>query len=113
MLKKDEEYDWVDKGATLLDQKLTTMKAFPLGRFGGPLISEGRCDVSPPKVPSFGMLGKTSTSSETSVSKRVGKVPLGNRPDSQESGILTGVALVGLRVGQLKMGRPLVFTARR
>ena len=71
---------------------MTSVKAFPSGTFGGSLVSEGHRDVSPPKVTSFGTLGQPSTSDEISTSKRAGKAPLGNRPDSPKSGISMGVA---------------------
>ena len=48
LLEKDEEDDWVDKGATLLDQKVTLVKASPSGTSGGSLISEGHHDVHHP-----------------------------------------------------------------
>ena len=77
------------------------------------MVSEGHHDVSPSKVTSFGTLGWPSTSGETGTSKRASKVPLVDRPDSPESSISMGAAPVGLRVGQLKMDMPLVFTANR
>ena len=77
-LEKDEEDDWVNKGTTLLDQKAIAVKAFPLGTLGGPSISDGHRDVSPPKVTGFGPLGRPSTFGETGTSKRAGKVPLGD-----------------------------------
>ena len=52
-------------------------------------------------------------SGDVSTSKQAGKIPLGNRPDSPESGVGMGAALAGLRVGQLKMDMPPVFTANR
>ena len=80
LLEKDEEDDWVDRGAALLDQEALNVKAFPSRTFRCPLISEGHRDVSPPKVPSFGMLGKANTFGETGTSKRADKVPLCNKP---------------------------------
>ena len=38
---------------------------------------------------------------------------MGNRPNSPESGVSVGVTPAALRVGQLKMDMPLVFTASR
>ena len=40
-------------------------------------------------------------------------MPLGDKPDSPELGISMAAAPAGLRVGQLKMDMPLVFTASR
>ena len=58
LLEKDEEdEDGLDKGAALLDQKTTTVDAFPSRTFGGPLSGEGHCDVSPAKFTNFGTLG--------------------------------------------------------
>ena len=54
-----------------------------------------------------------NTSGDANTSKRAGKVPLGDRPDSLESGVSVGAAPTGLRVGQLKMEMPLVFIASR
>ena len=99
LMEKDEEEDVDDKGATLLGQKTTAVKAFPTWTFGGPLIREGHHDVSPPKFTSFGSLGKPRTSGDTSASKRVGKVPLDHKPNSPELGISKAAALVGLHVG--------------
>ena len=77
------------------------------------MVNEGHCDISPPKVTGFGTLGPPNTFGEISTSKRVGKVPLGDRHDSLESGISMGAAPARLRVGQLKMDVPLVFIASR
>ena len=52
-------------------------------------------------------------SGDASMSKQATKIPLGNRPDSPESGINVGAAPAGLRVGQLKIDMPPVFTASR
>ena len=52
-------------------------------------------------------------SDDANTSKQAGKIPLGDRPDSPESGINVGAAPVGLRVGQLKMDMPPIFTASR
>ena len=109
MMEKDEEDDADDKGATLLGQKTIAVKAFPTWTSGGPLISEGHHDVSPPKFTSFRTLGKASTLGDTSASKRAGKVPLDHRPNSPESGISRGAAPTRLRVGQLKMDLPPIF----
>ena len=111
MLEKDEEdEDWVSKGLPDLGQKMTTMKTCPSGAAGGSLFSEGHRTVSPPKMPSF---GGPNTSGDASTSKQAGKIPLGNRPDSPESGVNMGAAPAGLCVGQLKMDMPPVFTASR
>ena len=92
---------------------MTLVKAFPSRTFGGSLVSEVHCNVSPPKVIGFGTLGWPSTSCEIGTSKRASKVPLGDRPDSPESGISRGAALMGLHVDWLKMDVPLVFIASR
>ena len=111
LLEKDEEdEDWVSKGLPDLGQQTPTMKGFPLGVARGSLFSEGHHTVSPPKMPSF---GGSNTSGDASTSKQAGKIPLGNRPDSLESGINVGAAPAGLHVGQLKMDMPPVFTASR
>ena len=89
------------------------MKAFPLGTFGGSMVTEGHRDVSPPKVTSFGTLGRPNTSGEAGTSKRAGKVPLGDRPDLPDSSIRTGATPIGLHVGQLKIDMPPIFTASR
>ena len=86
------------------------MKAFPSGAVGGSLFSEGHRTVSPPKLPIF---EGPNMSSDASTLKQAGKVPLGNRPDSPESGVSVGAAPTGLRVGQLKMDMPPVFIASR
>ena len=100
LLEKDEEdEDWFGKGIPDLGQKTTLVKALSSGTFGGSLISEGHHDVSLPKVTNFGTLGRPNTFGETSTSKRTSKVPLGNRTDSPESGISSGVEPVGLHVG--------------
>ena len=97
LLEKDEEdEDWVSKGLPDLGQKTTTVKAFPSGAVGGSLFSEGRCTVSPPKMPTF---RGPNTCGDASTPKQAGKIPLGNRPHSPESGISVGAALAGLRVG--------------
>ena len=82
----------MDKGATLLNQKSTTMKTFPLGTLGGPLICKGHHDISPTKVIGFSPLGRPSTSGATGTSKSARKLLLGNIPGSLESSITTGVA---------------------
>ena len=109
LLEKDEEDDdWVSKGLPDLDKEMLKKKSFPSEAAGGSLFSEGHRTISPPKMSSFGgpnMFGDASTS------KKAGKVPLGNRPDSPESGISIEAAPVGLRVGQLKMDMPPVFSA--
>ena len=64
----------------------------------------------PQKCLSF---GGPNTFGDASTSKQAGKIPLGNRPDSPKSGISVGAAPAGLRVGQLKMDMPPVFTASR
>ena len=111
LLEKDEEdEDWVSKGLPDLDQEKTMMKAFPSGATGGSLFNEGHHTVSPPKMPSF---GGPNMSGNASTSKQAGKIPLGTRPDSPESGINVGAAPAGLRVGQLKMDMPPVFTTNR
>ena len=61
----------------------------------------------------FGSLGGPNTSGAAGTSKGVGKVPLGDRPDSPESGVNVGAAPAGFCVGQLKMDMPPVFTIRR
>ena len=104
---------WVGKGTPVLGQKMTTVKSFTSGTFGGSLISEGHRNVSSLKVTGFGTLGRPSTSGETGRSKRDSKVPLGDRPDSPESSLCMGAALAGLRVSQLKMDMPPVFIASR
>ena len=86
------------------------MKAFPSGATGGSLFSEGHRTVLPPKMPSF---GGPNMSGDASMLKQAGKITLGNRPDSTESGINVEAVLAGLRVGQLKMDVPLVFTASK
>ena len=110
LLEKDEAEDWVGKGLPDLGQKTTTMKAFPLGVAGGSLFSEGHRTIAPPKLPIF---GGPNTFGDASTSKQAGKVPLGNRPDSPKSGVSVGVAPVGLRIGQLKMDMPPIFTTSR
>ena len=62
------------------------------------MSSEGDRDVSPPNFTSFGTLGGSNTFGETVTSKRSGKIPSGDRPDSPESGISTGAEPVGLFV---------------
>ena len=112
MLEKDEEDDddWVSKGLPDLGQEKTMTKAFPLGVASGSLFSEGHRTVSPPKLQIF---GGPNTFGNASTSKTAGKVPLLNRPDSPDSGVSIGAAPIGLRVGQLKMDMPPVFTASR
>ena len=87
------------------------MMAFSTGTFGGPMISEGHCNVSPPEFTNFGTLGKSNTSDETGTSKKVGKAALGDRPNTPQSSISRCVEPAGLHVGQLKMDMPLVFSA--
>ena len=80
LLEKDEEDEnWDGKGLPNLGQKTTTMKASPLGVFGGSMVNEGHQIVSPPKMTGFGTLGGPNTSSGASTSKGASKVPLGNR----------------------------------
>ena len=111
LLEKDEEDEaWVSKGLPDLGQETPTMKAFPSGVAGGSLFSEGHRTVSPPKMLSF---GGPNTPGNASTSKQAGKVLLGNRPKSPDSGINVAAAPAGLRVGQLKMDMPPVFTASR
>ena len=55
--KDGEEEDWVGKGLPDPGQKVTPVKAFQSGTFGGSMVSEGHRDISPPKVPSYGTLG--------------------------------------------------------
>ena len=75
--KDEEDEDWVGKGMLDLGQKTTLVKALPSRTFGGPLVNEGHCDISLPKVTSLRTLGQPSTSGETDTSKRASKVPLG------------------------------------
>ena len=113
MLEKDEEEeddDWVSKGLPDLGQEKPKMKVFPSGAATGSMFSKGHRTVSPPKLQIF---GGPNTSGDASTSKTAGKVPLLNRPDSPDSGVSTGAAPAGLRVGQLKMDMPPVFTAGR
>ena len=111
MLEKDEEDDdWVSKGLPDLDQETPKMKGFPSGVDGSSLFSKGHRTISLPKMPSF---GGPNTSGDASTSKKAGKVPLRDRPDSPDLGISVGAAPAGLRVGQLKMDMPPVFTASR
>ena len=86
LLEKDEEddEDWVSKGLPGLGQETLKMKAFPSGVTGGSLFSEGHRTISPPKLPSF---GGPNTSGDASMSKKAGKIPLGDGPDSPDSGI--------------------------
>ena len=74
------------------------------------MVSKGHRIVSPPKMPIF---RGPNTSGGASASKEAGKVPLGDRPNSFASGVSVEAAPMGLHVGQLKMGMPLVFIARR
>ena len=111
--KEEEEEDWVGKGLPNVRQKTTSMKAFTSRTFGGSMVSEGHQIVSPPKMTSFENSGGPSTSGEDSTSKRAGKIPPGDKPDSPESSVSMGVVLAGLCVGQLKMDIPLVFIASR
>lgn len=60
-MEKDEEEDVDDKGATLLPQKTTMVKALPTGAFSSALTSARHRDVSRPKSTSFRTLGKAST----------------------------------------------------
>ena len=107
--KDEEDEDCVGKGLQDLGQKMTTVKAFPSGVAGGSLFSEGHRAISNPQLPIF---GGPNTSGDASTSKQAGKVPLGHRPDSPESGVSVGFAPAGLCVSQLNMNMPLVFTAR-
>ena len=111
--KDEEDEDWAGKRMPNMGQKTTPVRVFPSRVFGGSFVSQGHCDVSPPKVTSFGTLGGPNMFGEMSTSKRASKVPLGDRPDSLESSISTGATLVGLHVGQLQMDMPPVFTANR
>ena len=109
LLEKDEEdEDWVSKGLPDLGQETPTLKGFPSGVARGSLFSKGHRTISPPKMPSF---GGPNMSGDTSTSKQASKIPLGDRPDSPKSGINVGAAPAGLRIGQLKMDMPPVFTA--
>ena len=108
--KVEEDEDWVSKGLPDLGQETPKMKGFPSGVAGSSLFSEGHRTVSPPKMPSF---GGPNMSGDASTSKQAGKIPLGDRPDSQESGINMGAAPAGLHVGQLKMDMLPIFTANR
>ena len=83
-LVKGEEDDLSheDKGETLLGQKKTTMKWFPLGIFGGPKFCEGHRDVSLPRLPNFGTLGKANMSSGAGGSKIARNVFLSDRQDT-------------------------------
>ena len=116
LLEKEEEDshdDWVDEGEPIPGtmKKPTTVKTFASKIFEDSMVSEGHRTVSPPAVTGFGAQGKASTSGEE---KRAGKGPLGRgRPDSPESGVSVEAAPAGLRVGQLKMDMPPVFTASR
>ena len=111
LLEKDEEdEDWVSKGHPDLGQETPKMKAYPSGAATGSVFSEGHRTVSPPKLSIF---GGPNTSGDASTSKKAGKVPLFNRPDSPDSGVSVGAAPAGLRVGQLKMDMPPVFIAGR
>ena len=111
LLEKDEEdKDWVSKGHPDLGQETQKMKAYPSGAATGSVFSEGHRTVSPPKLSIF---GGPNTSGDASTSKKAGKVPLFNKPDSPDSGVSVGAAPAGLRVGQLKMDMPPVFTASR
>ena len=85
-------------------------KSFPSGAAGGSLFSKGHRTISPPKMPNF---GGPNTSGDASTSKKAGKVPLRDRPDSPDSGISVGATPAGLRVGQLKVDMPPVFIASR
>ena len=64
-------------------------------------------------APKLQIFGGPNTSGDASTSKTAGKVPLLNRPDSPDLGVSVGAAPAGLRVGQLKMDMPPVFTASR
>ena len=86
------------------------MKAFPSGAASGSMFSEGHRTISPPKLQIF---GGPDTFGNASTSKKAGKVPLRDRPDSPNSGISVGAAPAGLHVGQLKMDMPPVFTTSR
>ena len=77
------------------------------------MISEGHQIVSPLKMTGFGSLGEPNTSREARTSKRIGKVPVGDRLDSPKLGINMGAAPAGLHVGQLKMDMPPVFIASK
>ena len=91
------------------DKKTTTVKTHP-SRIGGPAISGGQRSVSPPLVPFSGTLGKASTSRTF---KLAGKGFLDDRLDSPQSGVSGRAAIGDLRVGQLKMDMPPVFSASR
>ena len=111
--KEEKDEHWVGKGTSDLGQKTNSMKAFSSGTFGGPLVSKGHRDVSPPKVTNFGTLGRPNMSGEMGTSKRDDKLLLGDRPNSPKSGIRTGAMPTILRVNQLKMDMPSVFIASR
>ena len=90
LLEKDEkDDDWVSKGLPDPDKEMPKRKSFPSGAAEGSLFSEGHRTISPPKMSSF---GGPDTSGNVSTSKKADKVPLGNRPDSLESGISVGAA---------------------
>ena len=114
MLEKDEEdEDWVATGMPNFCQKMTSVKAFPFMTFDGSLVNERHRNVSLPTVTGFGTLGGPNTPGEADTSKKAGKIPLGDRPNSLKSGISTGATPGGLHIGQLKMDMPLVFTTSR
>ena len=91
------------------EKKMTTVKTHP-SRIGGPVISGGHRSVSPPLVPFSGTLGKAST---FGTFEPAGKGFLDDRPDSPGSGVSGRAATRDLRVGQLKMDMPPVFSASR
>ena len=80
LLLEEETEDEVDKGGPLLGEvkKSTMLKTFPSG-IGGPRVSEGHHDVSPPLGPFFGTLGEANTFGDANIA---GKGPMGDRPDS-------------------------------
>ena len=96
------------QGTTRPGPKDDTDEGFPSGAAGGSLFSEGHRTISPQKC-RF-LEGPTRLAMRVRQSK-LARYPLGNKPDSPESGISVGAVPVGLRVGQLKMDMPPVFTA--
>ena len=77
------------------------------------MVNKAHRNVSPHKGNGFGPWGRPSASGETGTSKRASKVPLGNKSNSPQLGISIGATLVGLRVSQLKMDMPLIFTTSK
>ena len=111
LVEEDMEDDDETRGLLSSDEekKTTTVKTLPAG-IGGPAISGGQRSVSPPLMPFSGTLGKASTSGTF---KPAGRRFLDDRPDSPQSGVSGRVAPGDLRIGQLKMDMPPVFSASR